>query len=215
MRVFLLEDEHAIHKTIETYLAQKGIAVDGFYDGEAALEAIRQNYYDLAIVDINVPSASGLEVLSEAKRIWPASPVIIISSNVDIESITNAYEGGCDEYLKKPFHIKELEIKIDRLMEDRATVVSLGHHYMYDKQKRTLFCGEEAIDLTRKEMLFIHLLASNLGNIVSYEKIEYFIWGDKLVNQTALRALVKRLRKKVDKEIVKNVIGIGYRIDKP
>ena len=186
MRVFLLEDEYALNKSITRLLKLKGYEVDSCLDGDEAMELIPKNHYNIFIIDINLPGTNGLEVLTAVKRDHPDVPVVMISSNLDILSITDAYNRGCDEYLKKPFHIRELEIKIERLMEKSATQQPLTEQLTYHIDSRMLYRGEELISLTKKESRLLDLLVRNIGKTVEFEEIEKGLWGDKMTRKLFL-----------------------------
>lgn len=212
MKVLVLEDEPAINRSICKMLELKKYRVDSFRDGDAAYEALQDQTYDLFVIDIHIPGQSGLEVLPEAKKRDPQIPAIIISSSTDIDTISGAYDRGCDEYLKKPFHLRELEIKVERLLSRRSALIRLENGFEFDRSKTLLFKDGEQVDLTPKGLQFVELLVANVDNVVPFEKIETYIWGEKAVSQTALRTLVKRIRQTVERELIWNVPGIGYKV---
>ena len=114
MKIFLLEDDYSLNEAIKEILELEKHTVDNFYDGEIAFDNILNNNYDLYILDINVPNIDGLEVLEKIKSISLILNVIIISANINIDLIKKAYLLGCDDYLKKPFDLEELALKINR-----------------------------------------------------------------------------------------------------
>ncbi len=114
MKILLLEDDIALNKSIYDALVYSGYSVDTFFDGNDVIDNL-SSIYDLYIMDINVPNISGLELLNLIHNQNNQSKIIMISANTDINIIENAYNLGCIDYLKKPFHLKELRIKIDKL----------------------------------------------------------------------------------------------------
>ena len=214
MKVLLLEDEKVINRSIERHLTLKGFHVDSFTDGEEAMNAL-QSHYDIYILDINVPRINGLKILAEIRRKDRNVPVIIITSHLEIDVLIKAYDTGCNEYLKKPFHLKEMEIRIDRLLTEQVPIIDLGYGFSYDRQNRQLFLEKQLVQLTKKELLLIQLLATNLGNTVPFDKIESFAWEGDYMSQATLRNLVKRIRDKTHKDLIRNIIGIGYMIERP
>ena len=114
MKVLLLEDNKRLSNLIIEALEEKNYKIDWFEDGKEALKAI-YNGYDCFILDINVPGVDGLSFLKELRVMNKSTPAIIISANVELETIKDAYIKGCDEYIKKPFYIYELELKLDKL----------------------------------------------------------------------------------------------------
>lgn len=116
MKILLLEDELMLNNAISEYLKNIGHMVDSFTDGQQVVENINSSY-DLLILDINVPKKDGFEILDELNQKKIYIPTIFISALVDIEDITKAYDLGCREYIKKPFHLGELGIKINQILK--------------------------------------------------------------------------------------------------
>ena len=208
MKLMLVEDEYLLNKTIKTYLSTKGYEVDGFLDGMDAVEAISP-VYDLFIIDIDIPQINGIEILEHIRSFSPDVPVIMISATIEMQMITKAYTKGCSDYLKKPFDIKELELKIRAFTRSVDTKTVLGKESVYEKEAQQLIYKDELITLTPQENTFLLLLLDNRGHVVRNEQIEVAIWG---IDNTKppLRQLVNRLRKKIPEDIIKNRIGEGY-----
>ena len=210
MKLMLVEDEYLLNKAIKTYLESKGYAINGFTDGLEALKSVI-NGYDIFILDIDVPYISGIELLEEIRRLYPYTPVIIISATIDMSVITEAYTKGCSDYLKKPFDIKELALKIAAFTRVIETKITLKEDLFYEKKSRSLFYKNTEIPLTSHEQHFIDLILQNRGSVVHHEQLEYAIWGvDDAVPH--LRQLVSRLRKKIPLDFIENRVGEGYLI---
>lgn len=213
MKILILEDNERLANLIVEALEQKKYHVDLFNDGKKALEAI-DNGYDCFILDINVPGIDGLSLLKEIRSMDNATPAIVISANVELETIQEAYCKGCDEYLKKPFYMYELETKIEKLCKPKISLLRLfqGFSYSIEQEKLTDEKGEK-IKLAKKEILLLNLFAKNLDKNISFERIEQYVWGGELTTTENIRALVKRLRKKLPDETIENQGGIGYRLN--
>jgi DNA-binding response OmpR family regulator len=123
MKILLLEDELMLNNSITEYLKDIGHMVESFTDGQDVLDNVN-NSYDLLILDINTPTKDGFEILTElnARKIY--IPTIFISALIDIEDITKAYDLGCREYIKKPFHLGELGIKINQILKKEQSNTS-------------------------------------------------------------------------------------------
>jgi len=201
MNILLLEDDIALNKAIKKVLELDHHFVDTFLDGQDLIDGLEVRY-DLYILDINVPHISGLELLDILLGQNSQAKVIMISSNTDIQSIQTAYDLGCVDYLKKPFHITELRAKIGRLKSEREHSVSLVN------LKDT---GET---LSKKEKRLLNLLLDNQTHMVTYDMIEQDVYENKPMSMDALRALVRRLRAKLVDDIIENRIDEGYRISK-
>ena len=204
----LLEDEYLLNKTIQTYLRSKNMEVDAFLEGFDALDSI-DNDYDLFILDIDIPNINGLEVLGEIRTSYPEIPVIMISATIDMGMITKAYSLGCSDYLKKPFDIKELELKIRAFTRSVESMVKITETLLYDKENKEFHYGDKVIALTPKEALFFSTLLKNRGRIMSNEKLEYLLWNEE-ASSGHLRKLVNRFRKKIPEQIIYTRMNEGY-----
>ena len=116
MKILLLEDEIMLNESICEYLESLGHIIEAYIDGKTAFEAMKIQKYDLYILDINVPHIDGLTLLEQIHQLNIHVPTIYISALVDIEDISRAYNLGCFDYLKKPFHLKELALRLDRIV---------------------------------------------------------------------------------------------------
>lgn len=214
MTIFLLEDEYPILKGIESYLLMQDYSVETAMNGLEAYETLTQlPKIDIFILDINVPGLNGLELLEKIRTLYPITPVMMISSDIAIDTIEKAYLLGCSDYLKKPFHIKELDLKIRQITHlDR--VVKLSDTLSYDSYSKQIIRDGMPLPLTKKEMIFFELLISEKGKLVSIEKIEEMFWQDDLITSDAIRSLVKRLRQKIGStDLITTVNGVGYKLN--
>ena len=152
MKILLLEDELMLNNAISEYLKSIGHMVESFLDGAEVLNNIEQGY-DLLILDVNVPNVDGFSVLEELNNRKIHIPTIFISAQIDIEDITKAYNLGAREYLKKPFHLGELGIKINQILkkeQNNTTHIKFSENYSYSKDKQTLYFNGEPQNLTKK-----------------------------------------------------------------
>ena len=208
MRIMLVEDEYLLNKAITTYLTSKNMQVGAYLDGQEALDAISCEY-DIFIFDIDIPHINGIEILEEVHKLYPALPVIMISATIDMDIITKAYEKGCTDYLKKPFDIKELELKINALTRSHENLIELDTNSFYNKDKNEIHHNGKVFTLTQQENKFIRLLLLNRSKIVSHYDIEMTVWGIDSQG-THLRQLVNRLRAKLPKDLIQTRVGEGY-----
>lgn len=195
MEITLLEDDVALHRAIKEILEHNGFIVHSFFNGETFIEEFSNQKSDLFLLDINVPGIDGLTILESLYRFNPYTKAIIISANSDIAMIEKAYEKGCVDYLKKPFHLKELLLKIQR----------------YVPKLPSLKEGEK---LTKKELALLDLLTQNALEAVSYELIQEVVYGSQKMSIDALRALIKRLRNKLQSAKIIAVPQVGYKIER-
>ncbi len=212
MKILVLEDNERLCNLIKQALTKAGYRVDTTSDGAQALEMII-NGYSCFILDINVPSLDGISILEAIRMYHNEVPVIIISSNHDLEKIQKSYEIGCDDYLKKPFFMYELIAKIEKFCKVKSSLLNLGDGYIFDYNKHFLIKDEKEIKLAKKEILFLELLAKDIHRVFSFEEIEEYVWEGEETTLINIRALVKRIRKKIPANSIKIVKGIGYSID--
>ena len=214
MKVLLLEDEVMLQSAISEYLSDMGYEMDAFEDGEEAYQYGIKNSYDLFIFDINTPSLNGLDLLEKLQKDKIFVPTIFISAITKIEQITKAYELGCYDYLKKPFHLKELTLHIERLLNmaniQSKSFLYISKMYRYNiERKQLLFDNKEQI-LTPKQSQIMHLFVSNIEKTVSFEMLQYYVWNDTHVDHATIRAEVHRVRQILKENLIENIKGIGY-----
>lgn len=222
MKVLLLEDEFMLARSIRTYLLSHGFFVDHYDNGQEVLEVIETTRHDFYILDINTPLVGGLECLKEIAKKYPDVPKIIISAYHDIEYISDAFSFGCSDYLKKPFNLKELEIRIERLTSKIKTptepinepIIHLSEHYTFDKESNLLSYDGEVQKFTKREYALLILFISNLGHIMTDESIRTFIWDGEDAEDSTIRSLVNRVRSKLKEELIENIRGFGYLMKK-
>ena len=218
MKVLLLEDEIMLQGAIKEYLENTGYIVDAYEDGQEAYDTIANVSYDLFIFDINTPSIDGLSLLEKLQKEKIFIPTIFISAITQIEQISKAYELGCYDYLKKPFHLKELTLHIDRLLKianiQSQTVIQLSKFYTYDLERKKLMFDGEDQPLTHKQSQIIDLLASFEGKIVDFDTLRYYAWENSHVDNATIRAEVHRVRSVLKENLIESIKSVGYRLKK-
>ncbi|MDD3343612.1 MAG: response regulator transcription factor [Sulfurospirillaceae bacterium] len=209
MKILLLEDNSRLNTTIVKRLESRGYSVDSFLDGKRAYASIDDGYMCF-ILDINVPNIDGIEILKKIRDFHHEVPIIIISSSVELEIIKDAYSYGCNDFLKKPFFIDELEIKIEKLCNIRNDIVQLGEQCEFDFQSSMLRIGNIEEHLSRKERLLLNILITEKGKVVSFDKIQAMVWEGNFASLDSIRSLMRRLRKKIPFECIETVVDVGY-----
>jgi len=218
MKILLLEDEVMLNESICEYLESEGHQTQSFFDGLKAYDAIKNNSYDLLILDINVPGMDGLTFLESIHKLKIHVPTIYISALVDIEEISRAYDLGCYDYLKKPFHLKELALRLDRIKisnEVPRVHLRISKNYSYNQEHSELLFDGEVQTLSKKQSQIIDLLARNRGRVVDFEMFRIYVWDEQIIDNATIRAEINRLKKTLKEDILINVRGMGYMIDKP
>jgi len=218
MKILLLEDELMLQSAIVEYLTDTGYEVDAYEDGQEAFDATKENSYDLFIFDINTPTIDGLTHLEDLQKEKIFVPTIFISAITRIEQISKAYELGCYDYLKKPFHLKELTLHMERLLKmanvESKSIVKISKMYTYDLEKCRLLFDNEEQSLTPKQAQIMNLFASNINKIVDFDMLRYYVWDDTPVDNATIRAEVHRVRQILKEDLIESLKGIGYKINK-
>ncbi len=218
MKILLLEDEIMLKSSIYEYLDSLGYKVTIFSDGKKAYEDLQNNSYDLLILDINVPNIDGLKILKLLKDIKNFTSTIFISASTDIDTISSAFDLGAIDYLKKPFHLKELAIRIKKEASNIKTkdrkYVKLSKNYAFDLETNTLYFNKEAQKLTNKKLQIIKYLTLNIGVIISIEILREYIWNNNPVSDATIRTEINRLQKSLKDNFIVNIKGVGYTINR-
>lgn len=218
MKILLLEDEMMLRTSIEEYLESLNHQVIGFGNGIEALNALKTETFDLLILDINVPKLSGFELLEELNRLEISAPTIFVSALLDIDEISKAFALGACDYLKKPFHLKELSLRLDKIKAAQKIKSShnmlLSQKYNFSKEEQILSFNNTQQTLTKKQLQIVTLLCENIGRVVDFEKFRSYVWNDEPIDNATIRAEISRLRKSLKEDFISNIKGIGYKIDK-
>jgi len=218
MKILLLEDDALLNSSINKFLTIKGHSVKSFREGESALDAIMNSSYDLLILDINTPNISGLTLLEILNKEKIQIPTIFISAIIDIDDIARAFDLGCHDYLKKPFHLKELEIRISKLLQSEYIPnlhLRLSANYSLDMESSILrFKGDVQI-LSERHLKILLLLARNRNRVVDYILFQEFAWDNLEIETPTIRTEINRLKKILKEDIIINIRNMGYMIKKP
>ncbi|WP_198306209.1 response regulator transcription factor [Arcobacter vandammei] len=217
MKILIIEDDIQLNTTITNFLKYKGFETTSVEDGEDALDLIDKNSYDLYLIDINIPKISGLELLKYIRQKDLATPIIIITASLELENLKSAYKNGCDEYIKKPFYLEELEIKIDKFCkcENKEEIIKIKDNISYDIKNEELIIDEKIKRLRKKEKRLLTILLQNLNKTVLTQTIENYVWENEIKDSYPLRQLVNDLRKYFDSygRFIFSEIGVGYRFE--
>ena len=222
MRLLLIEDEEDLINTLSRGLRKVGYAVDTATDGRDGLDLFYMNEYDLIILDLNLPSMDGLEILSKIREENQDCKILILSARSNYEQRIEGLDKGADDYLVKPFDFGELNARIRNLLRRSFTKQSSKLKYeniIIDMTKRTVY-GEnnENIDIRPKEFAILEYLIMNRGRVISAEEFIEHIWdNDGSMFSNVIKVHLSNLRKKLSQhckeEIILNVRGVGYTIN--
>lgn len=209
MKILLLEDNKKLNETITKRLKLKGYDVLSFTDGAEAYEKIAEGF-SCFILDINVPNIDGIKILKKIREFYSSLPVIIISASIELDLIKQAYEFGCNDFLKKPFFIDELEIKIEKLCSIQNDKIYFDENSYFDFKSSLVVVDGNENRLTKKEKLLINLFLTKKNQVISYETIENYVWEGSFASLESIRSLLRRVRKILNKDYIQTVVDTGY-----
>lgn len=209
MKILLLEDNKKLNETISKRLKLKGYNVVSFLDGAEVYENITEGF-SCFVLDINTPNIDGIRILKKIREFYKEIPIIIISASIELDVIKQAYDFGCNDFLKKPFFIDELEIKIEKLCKIKDDKIFFAKESYFDFKSSLVFINGEENRLTKKEKLLLNLFLTNKNEVISYHSIENYVWEGNFTSLESIRSLVRRLRKILPKECIQTVVDTGY-----
>ncbi len=216
MKILLLEDEYSLRISVIEFLEDLGHEVDGYMDGLVAFDAIFDKNYDLLLLDVNVPSMTGFELLQNLRKEEKKIPTIFLTSMVDIENLKEGYKRGCCDYIRKPFDLLELELRIEQAYAsfylDDSSIVELGDELFYDATKSKLMYKGIEIVLRKTEKDILEVLIKHKNSVVSTQMFQDEVWGE-YVEPATVRVQVNNLRQKLPKGVIQNRRGLGYIIE--
>jgi two-component system, OmpR family, KDP operon response regulator KdpE len=227
-KILITDDDVSVRRALHTTLLSLGFDIGEAASGEEAIELCRIIKYDGVLLDINMPGKSGIETCAELRRMRPKLAILMVSVNDDYERKIKALEAGADDYVTKPFHMRELTARIRAsLRRTRATsavdsedVIMIGDMSLNPARRLVQKAGV-TIHLTPKEFDLLHYLMSNRGLPITHARLLSAVWGAQYVGQVEyLRSFVRQLRKKLDDDAanpryVLTENHIGYRFADP
>ena len=217
MRVLIVEDEPYMAEAIRNGLRLEAIAADIAGDGDSALALLTVNAYDIAVLDRDIPGPSGDEVARRIIGSRSGMPILMLTAADRLDDKASGFELGADDYLTKPFELKELVLRIRALDRRRAhsrpPVRELGG-LRFDPFRREVYRDGRYVALTRKQFAVLEVLIAAEGGVVSAEELLRRAWDENADPFTnAVRITVSSLRKRLgEPPIIATVAGVGYRI---
>jgi len=211
MKILLFEHNATIAKSITKQLASKGYTVDSFGEIHHAFDAI-DNGYNLFIIEMSHTPVQSLHMLKSIKDYYPSTPTVMLylGEVFDLSALKKAYMYGCDDVLKKPFLLDELETKVAKLLNIRHDIVTFAPKCSFDFNTGLLRVGSFKQYLSKKEKRLFTILFSHKEHVVSFETIKTMVWEGECVSLESIRSLIRRLRQKIPFECIETIVDTGY-----
>ena len=219
MRILVVEDEARLRDLIERTLRREGYEVDAEGDGAAGFERARAGGYDLVLLDLMLPTMSGLEISMRLRRQGVRTPILMLTARDAVDDRVAGLDAGGDDYLVKPFAFAELSARIRALLrrqggDARAATLKVDD-LVLDRVRREAVRGERRTELTAREFALLEYLMKNAGRVLTRDQIISAVWpNDFEGGSNVVDTYVHYLREKIDKPpakpLLRTVRGVGY-----
>ena len=223
-RILIVEDDPAILNGLSDVLVFNGYEVQGREDGGEGLNAIINDQFDLALLDVMLPTCDGFSICRRVREIKPSQSIIMITAKGSEDDIVTGFKAGADDYISKPFSLRELIVRVEAVL--RRSGKHLGDerleckNIVFDGRNLRAECGDRTIDLTRREMDIMVYLYRHQDRIVSKKELLREVWhyADATIETRTIDIHMLKLRKKLTlldrrAEFIETVRGEGYRLD--
>jgi len=217
MKLLLVEDERDLSRAIKEILVYSKYEVDTAFDGLEALDYVAQYSYDLIIMDVMMPKMNGIEALKRIRAQKIDTPIIMLTAKSELDDKVEGLDSGADDYLTKPFQVKELLARIRALTRRKAEIVNVTNlgNVTFNSDKSTMSNGDKVVNLTKKEFSLMEYFLRNKNKYITSEKIFDDVWSsDTDAYITVVWVFISTLRRKlasIDANIVIDAKrGNGY-----
>lgn len=223
MDILIVEDDPTLSSNISNALRSEGYQPFPFYDGLLAERTLRQHIYDCVILDVNLPGKGGFDILREFRTHNTTTPVIILTAFSELEDKVKGYGSGADDYLSKPFFMRELILRVNSLLKRAGAKVEKNQRMVIgdlvvDVDKVQITKQGKEINLTPREYQILKKLAQSPGEIVPKKDLIQAIWGTTMdANTNTIEVYINFLRNKLDKpfgsQTIRTKVGYGYYLE--
>jgi two-component system response regulator QseB len=218
MHLLLVEDDELLGDGLKHGLALSGYTVEWLKDGRSADAALKNESFDLVVLDIGLPEQSGLEVLKRLRKRKNDVPVLILTARDTVEDRITGLDSGADDYLVKPFDLDELCARlraIHRRHSGHSSPVIVHGDLTLDPAAHSVKLGDKILKISAHEFTLLHYLLSNAGRVIPRSRLEEILYGwNSAVESNSLEVFIHNLRKKIGKDFIRTIRGIGYMIEK-
>lgn len=217
MRILLVEDDHLLARTMLEMLRDSPDTVDWLDDGQQAMNALTNEHFDLAILDLTLPRVDGLDILKAARKQGIQAPVIILTARAGLDEKLSGLDAGADDYLTKPFAMAELKARIRAVTRRGRSLdrngLTVGRLTLNSDSGR-LTTAEETVTLPRSEFQILHYLMRHPDQVATRRRLEEQLYGwEQGAESNALEVHIHHLRRRVGKTTIRTIRGVGYLLD--
>jgi two-component system, OmpR family, response regulator len=215
-KLLLLEDDPNLSESVSEYLEEQGFDVLCVYDAASAEDALYEQKYDLLLLDVNVPGGDGFSLLKNSRKEGNATPAIFITSRNAMSDVEAGFESGGDDYIRKPFALKELLLRIQTILKrnfyhNPTDALSLAEGITYDIDNQVLIIKGQVQNLQLKEHKLLKLFIQHRNELLHHEMIMEHLWDyDETPSDGSLRTYIKTLRKLLGKDSIVSHKRLGY-----
>ncbi|UTJ05363.1 response regulator transcription factor [Arcobacter roscoffensis] len=218
IKLLLLEDDLTLSETVIDYFEEQGFDVVAAYDGQEAIELVYENSFDLLLLDVNVPELNGFEVLQKIRQEENNTPAIFITSLNSMESLEEGFRSGCDDYIRKPFELKELLLRVQTIIKreysNKSDIKKICENIEFDLISNELKKDGENVKLNLKELKLLKLFLQHPNELLVHDRIYDNVWEyDEEYSDNSLRTYIKNLRKILGKDKIVSLKKLGYRFN--
>jgi DNA-binding response OmpR family regulator len=215
VKILLLEDDYMLSDIIVSFLKEKFYDVVQVEDGESAVERASTDKFDLMIFDINVPKLSGINVVKNIRSYSDTTPIILITAYQDTAHLKKGFNSGCDDYIKKPFDLEELELRINNIKKrfsiESDDKIEIDNETYIIPSKNLLIIKDKNLQLANKETQILLYLSSRKKIVISSNELIQNIWRyEDMPTDATIRVYIKNLRSTLGKNKIKTIRGSGY-----
>ena len=217
-KILLLEDDLNLSETVAEYFDEQGYEVVCVYDGDDAISSIYENHFDLLLLDVNVPNKNGFDVLKEIRAQNNNVPAIFTTSLNSMNSLEEGYISGCDDYIRKPFELRELLFRVQTILKrefsQKSDVINITENITFNSISNELKNNNEEIKLNLKELKLLKFFLQHPNELLSHDRIYDHVWDyDEEYSDNSLRTYIKNLRKILGKDKIVSLKKLGYRFN--
>lgn len=217
MRILIIEDEKELAENLKNYLVKRGDAVDLSFNGEEGQYLAESEPYDALILDLMLPDTDGLKICQNLRSQGKKIPILILTAKSSLEERVAGLNAGADDYLVKPFALAELEARLEALIrrnQSEGKTLLQTKDLILDPQKHEVKLAGKKINLSPKEFAILEMLLRRQDQVVTRSMILEHVWDYSFESlSNIVDAFVATLRKKIGRDFIKTIHGLGYKIE--